>query len=268
MLARDDSGEIAAYVAAASRPESPNPGWRVRSARDRIDAEVRRQMTVHVLREAILRSTTGVQEGRIRFNLANGFLAQKLLFKRDLERKPVSLCLFRLMWPFLTQRKFLMPLVQPRGIWCFYSKSLITRLASIVGDRQCLEIAAGDGTLSNFLAIEGVNIVATDNYSWSENISFPESVLKQDARSALREHQPEVVICSWPPAGNDFERHVFATPSVQAYIVISSGSELSTGSWAAYRSQDAFEFAHDLELSRLVLPPEVDHAVYIFTRRP
>jgi hypothetical protein len=92
-------------------------------------------------------------------------------------------------------------------------------------------------------------------------------VLCQDARTALRLHRPRVVICSWPPAGNDFEQHVFTTAEVEQYIMIGSRHQASTGNWAAYRNQTGFAFAEDPDLSRLVLPPEVDHAVYVFTRR-
>jgi hypothetical protein len=223
-------------------------------------------MTIHLLKRVILRSSTGVREGRVRFNLINGFIAQRLLFHRDLERKPVSLWRFRLIWPMLGQRRLLMPLVQPKGIWCFYSRPLIKRLANLIGDRSCLEIAAGDGTLSRFLIDAGASVTATDSYSWSGSIEFPESVLRQDARTALRVHQPQVVICSWPPAGNLFEQYVFSTPSVRQYIVIGSRHEASTGNWSTYRRQITFDLVEDKNLSRLVLPPEVDHAVYIFTR--
>lgn len=268
LLARDDAEEISAYIKAVSQPEALRAGGRMRPARDRIDSEARRRMAVLVLKSAVFRASTGVPEGRVRFNLVNGFVAQKLLFRRDLERKPVSMWLFRLVWPLLGQRRLLMPLVQPKGIWCFYSAPLVARLAALIDGRSCLEIAAGDGTLSRFLADAGVRITATDDYSWSDSIDFPVSVLRQDARAALREHQPEVVVCSWPPADNPFERHVFTTASVQQYIVIASESEHSTGNWAAYRQQSSFDLVKDERLSRLVLPPEVKHAVYVFTRRP
>jgi hypothetical protein len=91
-------------------------------------------------------------------------------------------------------------------------------------------------------------------------------VAAQDARTALRTHEPEVVLCSWPPAGNTFEQHVFTTPSVQCYIVIGSRHETSSGNWAAYRAQRDFGFVIDEDLSRLVLPPEVEQAVVVFTR--
>lgn len=267
VVARNDKEEIQAYIVAAARPAQNLPGSRVRPARERVRSEAQRQMAVHLLKHAIVRSSTGVSEGRIRFNLINGYVAQKLLFRRDLERKPVALWLFRLVWPMLAQRRLLMPLVQPEGIWCFYSSKLVSRLAELIGDRPCLEIAAGDGTLTRFLAEAGVKVTATDNYSWNDTITFPGAVLRQDARTALREHQPKVVICSWPPAGNDFERYVFSTPSVDLYVVISSTSEISTGNWTSYRQQQTFDMTRDATLSGMVLPPEVGHGVYIFKRR-
>jgi hypothetical protein len=72
-----------------------------------------------------------------------------------------------------------MPLVQPKGIYCFYSKPLIERLAGLIGGRSCLEIAAGDGTLSRFLVAAGVRITATDNHSWHDSVDFPDTVLRR-----------------------------------------------------------------------------------------
>ncbi len=267
VLARDDAEELKAYITRVSQPQAPLPG-RARALADRMNHEIRRQMTIHVLKQAILSASTGVKEGRVRFNLVAGLVAQRLLFRRALERKPVPLTAFRAIWPLLRgQRRLLMPLVQPKGIWCFYSRPLITRLAALIGDRPCLEIAAGDGTLSRFLTDAGADVTATDDYSWSDSITFPESVLCQDARTALRKHHPRVVICSWPPAGNPFEQYVFTTPEVEQYIMIGSRHEAATGNWDAYRAQADFEQAEDPALSRLLLPPEVDHAVYVFTRR-
>ncbi|MFI7547154.1 hypothetical protein [Actinoplanes sp. NPDC049599] len=265
ILERDDAEEIKSYMTRMSRPAA-EPAGRARPQAARLTAEVRRQMAVHLLKQAILSASTGVTAGRVRFNLVNGYVAQRLLFRRGLDRKPVSLRAFRLLWPLLRQRRLLMPLVQPKGIWCFYSRPLITRLAALIGDRSCLEIAAGDGTLARFLTDAGVRITATDDHSWSDTITFPETVLEQDARTALRVHRPEVVVCSWPPAGNPFEQHVFTTPSVQCYVVIGSRHEASSGNWAAYRAQRDFDLVLDEELSRLVLPPEVEQAVYVFTR--
>lgn len=228
---------------------------------------VRRYLAVAALRQMSLSAATGVTEGSVRFNRLNGMVAQRLLFRRGLERKPVSLRSFRLVWPRLPQRRFLMPLVEPKGIYCFYSRSLVARLAELIGGRSCLEIAAGDGTLSRFLAAAGVDIVATDDFSWSDRVEYPDDVERLDAAEALRRHEPAVVLCSWPPPGNAFERRVFATPSVELYVVIGSRQEFATGNWDDYRRQRDFELERDDALGELVLPPEIEPAVYVFRRR-
>jgi hypothetical protein len=205
--------------------------------------------------------------GPVRFGLWSGTLVQRLLFARGLERKPASMAAFRLLWPLVTQRRLLMPLVQPRGIYCFYSRELVRALAGLVGGRPCLEIAAGDGTLSRFLAAEGVAIRATDDGSWAHAIAYPDAVERLEAREALRRHAPRAVICSWPPPGNGFERAVLATPGVELYVVVGSRHRFAAGDWAAYERQREFDWGIDEPLSRLVLPPELDPAVLVFRRR-
>jgi hypothetical protein len=214
-----------------------------------------------------LAKEAGVTKGKLRFNLLNGYVAQKLLFSRGLERKPVSLFWFRLFWPLLWQKNRLMPLVQPKGIYCFYSRALVEVLAGMIASRNCLEVGAGDGTLTRFLKNQGVKATATDNYGWKHAVTYPEWVIKLDAHEALSTYTPEVVICSWPPAQNDFERHVFNTPSVQLYIVIGSRHHIAFGNWTDYRLQADFEFEEDKRLGSLVLPPELEAAVYIFRRK-
>jgi hypothetical protein len=93
-------------------------------------------------------------------------------------------------------------------------------------------------------------------------------VVRQDARRALPSWQPRVVMSSWPPAGNEFEREVFSTPSVQVYIVISTDHEFGVRNCSAYRRQEGYQMTRDERLSRLVLPPELDPAVYVFRRTP
>ena len=214
-----------------------------------------------------LAADTGVSKGKLRFNLFNGYIAQKLLFARELVRKPVSLFWFRLFWPLVWQKKRLMPLVQPKGIYCFYSRELIEALAGMIGSASCLEIGAGDGTLARFLKDCSVRITATDNYSWNNAVAYSEGVIKLDAREALSNYAPEVVICSWPPSGNDFERQVFNTPSVRRYIVIGSRYRFAFGNWNDYRQQTSFDIEEDWKLGALVLPPELESAVYVFRRK-
>ncbi|MGP1676314.1 MAG: hypothetical protein ACTS8S_18585 [Giesbergeria sp.] len=215
----------------------------------------------------VLAADAGVTKGKLRFNLFNGYVAQKLLFSRGLERKPVSLLWFRLFWPLVWQKKRLLPLVQARGIYCFYSRALVEALAGMIASRSCLEIAAGDGTLARFLQERGVRVIATDNHGWNNAVAYPQWVIKLDAREALRTYVPEVVICSWPPSQNDFERHVFSTPSVQLYIVIGSRYQIASGNWKDYGQQSDFDLEQDKKLAALVLPPELGAAVYVFRRK-
>ncbi len=235
-----------------------------------VRSAIKQRMTALAVERHALALVTGQSRGKVsgkvRFNLFNGLLAQRLLFKRGFERKPVSMFWFKLLWPLIWQKSFLMPLVERKGIYCFYSKPLIDQLASLIGNRKSLEIAAGDGTLSRFLQARGVQITAIDDHSWPDRIEYPDSVIRMDAETALRKYAPQVVICSWPPAQNSFEREVFRTPSVELYIVIASQHRFASGNWADYEAQNDFDLDQNEELSRLVLPPELGSMVSVFTR--
>ena len=184
-----------------------------------------------------------------------------------LVRKPVSLQAFRRWWPWVTQKRLLMPLVGPRGIYAFYTQELIRLLAARIGDRPCLEIAAGDGTLTRFLSEAGVHIRATDDQSWSHAIQFPQEVERLEASQALARYQPKVVICAFPPPRNAFEREVFRISSVDLYVVLTTRHKFAAGDWAAYEGQPDFSWRADAELATLLLPPLIDPEVLVFERK-
>lgn len=227
---------------------------------------VRQRMAALAIERYSLMAATGRTSGRLRFNLFNGWLAQRLLFRRDFERKPVPLFWFRILWPLVWQKRLLMPLVERKGIYCFYSDRLVRQLADLIGSRRSIEIAAGDGTLSRFLRDRGVTITASDNQSWRDRIAFPRDVEKMDAIGALRKHSAQVVVCSWPPARNDFEREVFRTNSVETYIVISSIHAFASGNSEDYLAQEEFVMTRRPDLAQLVLPPELGCEVTVFER--
>ena len=264
VVERMDMDELASFATTITR-SVPKGGSGGRDAA--LTAEIRRQIALRMLHRLNLSLATGVASGRLRFNLVNGWIVQRLFFTKGLTRKPVSMFWYRAVWPRLPQRRYLLPLVGPKGIYCFYSRPLIDGLRDLIGDRSAVEIAAGDGTLSRFLHDAGVDIVPTDDYSWSGRVEYDERVVKQDAVAAVRTRQPQVVICSWPPAGNPFEREVFKTRSVEMYIVIGSRHEGAAGNWATYRGQKAFDIEEDERLSGLVLPFDLDSAVFVFRRR-
>lgn len=159
-----------------------------------------------------------------------------------------------------------MPLVNKKGIYCFYSKALIRELSIIIGDKRCLEIAAGDGTLTKFLNDNGTKCIATDDYSWEHYITYPDFVENVDAKTALNKYSPEVVLCSWPVPKNTYEKHVFKTRSVELYIVIGTNNPRHTGDFESYRSVENFTMEKNDKMSSLILPPSDENAVYIFRR--
>jgi hypothetical protein len=261
----------------STNAKSAQDTWHNRIRKSRHNAKViesamphliKSRMTLLALDQCYQAAALGKASGKIRFNLINGYIIQKLLFSRHLTRKPASLKWFNFWWRFISQKRLLMPLVQPKGIYCFYSQELLGELCALIGSRSCLELGAGDGTLTRFLANEGVQICATDNHSWSHTIEYPETVERLGARQALEKYQPQAVICSWPPPGNAFEQRVFSTRSVEIYIVIGSRYKFAGGNWDSYAAQDRFEWSIDPKLSSLVLPPELESAVLIFRRKP
>lgn len=277
LVAALEDGRSQALQEYIARAKSTEETWHHRLRSSRLNTKVIESAMPHLIgsRMATLAmnqcyqaAALGKASGKIRFNLVNGYIIQKLLFSRHLTRKPASLKWFRFWWRFVSQKRLLMPLVQPRGIYCFYSQELISELCALIGGRLCLEIGAGDGTLARFLADKGIQICATDDYSWRHAIEYPQTVERLNAKQALVKYQPQAVICSWPPPGNAFEQKIFSARSVELYIVIGSRYRFAAGNWDSYEAQDRFEWAIDRTLSSLVIPPELESAVLIFRRRP
>ncbi len=225
---------------------------------------IRAKLLMLAMNNYSLTLLTGKTSGKVRLSLLNGFILQKLLFSSGFTRKPVSLAWFRFWWKWISQKGLFIRLLSDKGIYCFYSRELIQALVPMMAGKKCLEIAAGDGTLSHMLTQAGVTITATDNQSWDKNINYPDLVESLDAKKALAKYQPEVVLCSWPPAGNTFESAIFSTRSVQLYIVIQSRHRFASGNRAMYESQTKFTMDENPRLTALVIPPEIDPIVLVF----
>jgi hypothetical protein len=265
MIAASKSGTTASLVASISSASS-QPRDRLKPERQQLAELIRSQMVLRALRSAGFRAETGVDSGPVKFSRLDGTILQHLFFSQGLTRKPVSMPLYSLVWPLVRQRRRLLPLVRPQGIYCFYSRRLINEIATLAQGRPVLEIAAGDGTLARFLRNAGVEARATDDFSWASSIDYGDDVERMDARTALRRIQPTVVICSWPPPSNPFERTVFATASVDHYIVITSANSHDASDWLGYLAQHSFDMVEDERLGRMVLPQGASR-VLVFTRR-
>ena len=226
---------------------------------------IRQRMAALAIEEFVKHSLSDGKPGSVR--AVDRILFRLLFFTSDNGRKVVSNNLFRLLWPLVRKPQLLLPEAESRGIYCFFSKDFVTALARSVKTERCIEIAAGDGVLARSLRKSGVNVVASDDYSWDHKISYPPDVVRLEVKEAIDAHAPEVVICSWPPARNDFERHVFASTTVKRYIVVGSEHEFAFGNWDAYRNNSRFSMRKEPHLTALLLPREFGAAVYVFDRQ-
>jgi hypothetical protein len=234
------------------------------NARDLQGRLIRQRMTAIAI-ERYLKGA--LKDGkRDHFTWLDRFILRRLFFTRQHRRKLVSNSLFRVLWPILRNRDMLMPLAESHGIYCFYSKSFVDGLADLIKSDRCLEIAAGDGALAEFLRKRGVTVLATDDQSWSGKVTYEADVEKLDAKAALEKYSPSVVVCSWPPARNGFEQYVFSTESVQRYIMIGSRHKFAAGNWPVYAALKNFSMRRDDGLSMHLLPADFGGAVYVFDR--
>jgi len=100
------------------------------------------------------------------------------------------------------------------------SKAWVEPLADFLGDKKCLEIMAGRGVLSKALSDCGVDIKATDDFSWSwrGKISEDKAVLTRselwfdveeaDCIESIEKYGADIgyLVCSWPPMENSMCR--------------------------------------------------------------
>lgn len=160
--------------------------------------------------------------------------------------------------------------LQRQGVWSVPTQDLSEKMAALCQGRRVLEVGAGNGLLCHSLKRHGVDITAVDDESWSLGGKSIRArgveVQTMDATQALKQFSPEVVICSWAPVGNLFEREIFRTKSVQTYLVISSRHSFASGNWGAYREQKAFNCSTSEPLNSLIRPIEIEQQLLIFRR--
>jgi len=89
-----------------------------------------------------------------------------------------------------------------RGMFAFVSWDWVKPLVAWIGNRKVLEVMAGAGWLARALSEKGINIIATDDYSWIEKREWElqTEVKKMDAFSAIEifGEESDILIISWP----------------------------------------------------------------------
>jgi len=193
-------------------------------------------------------------------------IAQWLFFTRNFERKDVSSLWFPMLWRLILDKKGVISALKIRGIYCVFSHQLGLSLKNIINSRSCIEIGAGDGSLTLLLEKSGATLAASDDRSWHHRIQYPDWVEPLDAASALKKYNPKVVICSWPPPDNFFERQILNYASVETYIAIGSLHSFGSGDRKTYEQGYGFKMENRPDLSKLIFPHEIGNEVLIFNR--
>ncbi|MFJ7982362.1 hypothetical protein ACIQ1D_19050 [Lysinibacillus xylanilyticus] len=91
------------------------------------------------------------------------------------------------------------------GMFCFVSWAWVNPLVEWLGNKKCLEVMAGRGWLSHALRQKGVDVVATDDFSWhgmpqfSKWIDIVTEIEDLDAVEAVRKYGKniDVLIMTW-----------------------------------------------------------------------
>jgi hypothetical protein len=236
--------------------------WQVEQSQ----AIVKAQMTLLAIEQF-----SDVMTGKV---AAQPRLGDKIRFKFFLLSKIIRGSLFSVSnfdrrWRALSDPMWAAGELQRSGVWSVPTAEFAQKIAELCAGRKVLELGAGLGVLFSGLKSLGVNISAVDDDSWQIGVwgRGADNIQKMDASLALKSLSPEVVICSWPPPGNQFEVDVFKTKSVQMYIVILSKQPFASGNWAAYKNQNQFDCTTIPALNALLRPVEAEQQVLVFRRK-
>jgi len=100
--------------------------------------------------------------------------------------------------------------------YCLICGDWIQPLSKWLGKRNCLEVGCGSGILACALRTYGVNVIATDDFSW-HNTKWEENLWVDDMYGIdavdavnLYGRGVDIVIMSWPPMGVPMASNVLA----------------------------------------------------------
>lgn len=112
-----------------------------------------------------------------------------------------------------------------------------------LGLQPVLEVGAGNGDLSQALRRRNIETVAVDNFEQTlpgKMLDAPGIPEKMDYKDAIYRYNPELIICSWMPAGEDWTPDFRAHSSVKSYILIGdpegSGTEEAYGDFPGWNN--------------------------------
>ena|SRR3989344_3123086 len=118
-----------------------------------------------------------------------------------------------------------------RRVWHIPTIEFVDALVEVMRELEgapCVEICAGKGKLSYHLHQRGIEIVATDDFSWGSphNSALVERL---SHRETLERYRPSIVLGSWIPMKTRIGFDVMDFPSVRYFIDI--GEKVDHATW-------------------------------------
>ena len=109
-------------------------------------------------------------------------------------------------------------IIQKQG-FVLLADDWIKPLANWIGARKCLEVMSGCGALAYSLINNGVNITATDNFTWNGRSNWRDTdnywchIENIDAVEAIRKYgsNVDIIIMSWPDYESDMAYRCLCT---------------------------------------------------------
>jgi len=128
-----------------------------------------------------------------------------------------------------------------------FVEALANLLKQISGGLRLVEVCSGDGKLAYWLRKSGVDIVATDNYSWKLGRKRID-VERLSVTKALQKYNPRVVVGTWTPPASKIPQKVLRYPSVAYYAgigeeTVANYSKILSRDLYLYELEDISKFA-------------------------
>ena len=142
-----------------------------------------------------------------------------------------------------------------KGMYAVITWQLVKPLAKWISSRKCLEVMSGRGWLTLALRSQGVNIIATDDYSWADNMQWGESVTeveKLDSIEAVNKYGKdiEILICAWPYMDDVAFRTMVALHEINPNALIIYIGEFDGGCTADDSFHEHFQIIRDDNFNR------------------
>jgi hypothetical protein len=142
-----------------------------------------------------------------------------------------------------------------KGMFALVTWSWVTPFAKWIGNKKCLEVMAGRGWLSLALHSLGVDITATDDYSWSKERKWDEPVTEVEELDAIKAVEKygkdiDLLIISWPYMDDNAYKTITALHKINPNALIVYIGEGCGGCTADDDFHDHFREIEDEEFQK------------------